>query len=417
MKLALKYGRGSVAIDTPPSWTVNVVDHGRPPFQPLEETLSASLDAPLGAPPFRDWAAGKDLLVIVSDVTRYTGAERILPFLLERFLDSGRARILFALGNHRKQTETEQRAIVSDPVFDAVACVDHDCFDDTGLTHVGVTSSGLDVALNSLLFEADGVLVTGAVSHHYLAGFGGGRKCLIPGVAAYRTILDTHKRVFNRDKPGKHVRSQAGVLEGNPMHEAIMEGISLIEKPIFLINTIFDDEKRLLHIFSGDIKASHERGCAWYHENFSTTVGKKADVVIVSAGGYPKDIDFIQSHKALENARHAAKAGGTIILVGRCEDGLGNANFLPWFDYPSSEEMEPYVRESDKVYSQTAYSTRTKAERYRIVLVSDLGEAEVRRMGMEPRKTLDEAIASLPGGSELFCHVIPEGSKTLVREG
>lgn len=418
MKMDLKYGRGLLSFNPPPSWSVSVVEHGRPPFLPLEEILAASLGAPRGAPPLRDWSAGRDLLVIVSDVTRYTGAEKVLPLLLDRFLNTARrVRILFALGNHRKQTEAEKRALVSDRVFDAVECLDHDCFNDAGLTRLGVTKSGLDVSLNSLLFASDAALVTGAVSHHYLAGFGGGRKCIIPGIAGYETIIGAHRRVFNKDRPGKHVRAQSGVLDGNPMHEAVMEAIALIDKPLFLINTIFDDNKdRLLNIFSGDIKTSHEEGCAWYHSHFSTTVGRKADVVVVSAGGYPKDIDFIQSHKALEQARHAAKDGGTIILAAKCEDGLGNSYFLPWFDYPTSGAMEPHVRQSDRVYSQTAYSTRLKAERYRIILVSDLKDEDVRRMGMEPARTLDEAAASLPAAAGVLCHVIPEGSKTLVRE-
>jgi nickel-dependent lactate racemase len=136
----------------------------------------------------------------------------------------------------------------------------------------------------------------------------------------------------------------------------------------------------------------------------------------VSAGGYPKDIDFIQSHKALEHARHAVKDGGTIILLGKCEDGMGNRYFLPWFDYPSSDAMEPHVRSSDKVYAQTAYSTRLKAERYHIILVSDLEDDQVKKMGMEPRRTLIDALASLPRDREMLCHILPEGSKTLVRE-
>ncbi|MGD0228786.1 MAG: nickel-dependent lactate racemase [Syntrophorhabdales bacterium] len=417
MRIDLKYGRDVIPFEPPGAWTVSVVDHGRPAARPFEETLLAALEAPYDSVPFEEWVARRDLLVIVSDVTRYTGAEKLLPELMGTFLKKARrVRVLFALGNHRKQTEAEQRALVSDSVYKAVPCVDHDCFDEHALSPIGVTPSGLDVALNSLVLEADATLVTGAISFHYLAGFGGGRKCIIPGIAAYQTILDAHKRVFNKDKPGKHERAQTGILEGNPMHEAIMEGIELVKKPLFLINTIFDDERRLLNIFAGDIKTSHEAGCAWYHAHFSTTVAQKADVAVVSVGGYPKDIDFIQSHKALEHARHAVKDGGTIILLGKCEDGLGNRYFLPWFDYPSIEAMEPRVKEADKVYAQTAYSTRMKAERYRIMLVSDLPGDEVRKMGMAPRRTLEEAVASLPQGREMLCHIMPEGSKTLVRQ-
>ena len=418
MKFDLKYGRDVVSFEPPRAWTVSLIDHKRPFVRPFEETLVASTVAPYGSPPLEDWVVGKDVLVIVSDVTRYTGADLLLPLLQRRFLHRARrARILFALGNHRKHTEAEQRALVSDAVYETIPCIDHDCFNERVSSPLGVTPSGLKVALNTMLLESDAAIVTGAVSFHYLAGFGGGRKCIIPGIAAYQTILDVHKRVFNKDGPGKHPRAQTGVLEGNPMHEAIMEGIALIEKPLFLINTIFDDKKRLLNIFSGDMKQSHEAGCAWYHEHFSTTVAERADVAVVSVGGYPRDIDFIQSHKALEHVRHAVKAGGTIILLGKCEDGVGNKYFMPWFDYPSSEAMEPHVRESDKVYGQTAYATRLKAERCHIILVSDLEDDQVKKMGMTPHGSLEEAVASLPRDRELLCCVMPEGSKTLVREG
>lgn len=418
MTIDLHYGKGAVSFEAPGAWNVSLVDHGRPAPCPFEETLLASLAEPLASPPLEEWIAGKEVLLIVSDVTRYTGAERILPVLRDKFLHRARrVRVLFALGNHRRQSEAEQRALVSDGVYETFSCLDHDCFDEKGLGSLGVTSSGLDAAVNRLLLEADGAIVTGAVSFHYLAGFGGGRKCIIPGIAAYQTILDVHRRVFHRDRPGKHERAQTGILKGNPMHEAIMEALDLVKKPLFLINTIFDDKKELLHIFSGHIKESHEAGCAWYNAHFSATVPEKADVVVVSAGGFPRDIDFIQSHKALEHAKHAAKDGGTIILLARCEDGVGNNYFLPWFDYPDLEAMEQAVRGADKVYAQTAYSTRIKAERYRIMLVSDLDDDQVRRMGMVPHRTLEEALASLDRRSSLVCHVIPEGSKTLVREG
>ena len=417
MRLELKYGNGVMASEAPASWEISFIDHGRPAVRPFEETLLSSLAEPYGGPSLDTILPGKDVLVIVSDVTRYTGAERLVPILRKEFLGrAARVRVIFALGNHRKQSEGERRGLVSDGVYEAYPCIDHDCFDEKGLSTLGKTPSGLHVSVNSMLLEADVTIVTGAVSFHYLAGFGGGRKCIIPGIAGYQTILDTHKRVFNRTGPGKDERAQTGILQGNPMHEAIMEGIALIDRPLFLINTIFDDRKNLLNIFSGDIRQSHEKGCAWYNEHFSTTVPEKADVVIVSVGGYPKDIDFIQTHKALEHAKHAAKKGGTIILLGQCADGVGNPYFLPWFDYPSIEAMEPAVRESDKVYAQTAYSTRIKVEAFNVVLVSDLPEADVRKMGMTPRRTLDEALSILDRGRGLLCYVMPEGSKTLVRE-
>jgi lactate racemase len=418
MKIELKYGKGEVAFDVPSSWATTILEPRHPSPLSFRETLLASLSEPHGSLPLDQWLQGKkNVLVIVSDVTRYTGTEQVLPVLREEFLNrTERVRVVFALGNHRKQTEAERRALVSDSVFEAWPCQDHDCFDDTRLSDVGTTTSGMRVKVNSLLMEADGIIVTGAISFHYLAGFGGGRKCIIPGVAGYETILDVHRRVFRKDGPGKHERAQTGVLEGNPMHEAIMEGIRLIKKPLFLINTVLDDKKNALAMFSGDIEQSHSVGCAWYNEHFSATVARKADVVVVSVGGYPKDIDFIQTHKALEHAKLATKPGGTIILLGKCEDGIGNPFFMPWFEHPSAEVMEPHVRQSDKIYSQTAYSTRIKAEKYKIMVVSGLDEDQVRKMGMTPKDSPEEALTSLDTGKRLVCHVIPEGSKTLVRE-
>ena len=127
-----------------------------------------------------------------------------------------------------------------------------------------------------------------------------------------------------------------------------------------------------------------------------------------------KDIDFIQAHKSIEHAMGAVKDGGTVIVLGECRDGLGNANFLPWFEYGASCDMEPHVRKSDKVYSQTAYATRLKAERCKIFFVSGLEENDVRKMGLIPKKTLKEAIDSANDGRQKLCYVIPNGSTTLI---
>ena len=415
MKYQLKYGEGTIAFDAPPRWSVQLIDHARPEPCSFEKKLGEVLDNPIGSEPFKDWLRYQDLLIIVSDVTRYSGAERFLPPLCERFLKGKKAQVLFALGNHRKQTDEEKRDLVSPGVYDAFPCIDHDCFDDSVNTFLGRTPSGLDISINKALLDKEAAIVTGAIGFHYLAGFSGGRKALFPGISSYDTILGVHKTVFYSDKPGKHHRVQSGMLSGNPMHEAMLEALALVRKPLFLINTVVDDEGTLLNVFAGDVRQAHEAGCTWYGDQFMVTVKEKADVAIVSAGGYPKDINFIQAHKALEHAKGGVKGGGTIILSVQCRDGCGTNDFLRWFDYPSLEEMEPYVRKSDKVYAQTAYSTRMKAEKYRIILVSDLGEDIVRTMGLVPARSLSEALTQVDTGKDLLCYVMPEGAKTLVR--
>jgi lactate racemase len=410
----LKCGNGAIPLDLPKNWQTRVLEPLHPPYRPLEEALTAALSFPVGEKPFQEWLPGQDILLIVPDTTRYMGAESLLPLLCEKYLKGCNVEILFALGNHRKQTEPEQRSIVSDNVYEHVPCLDHDCFDASRLTSLGHTPSGLEIRVNSTLLKKTGAILLGSISFHYLAGYGGGRKALFPGISGYDTLLGVHKKVFLPDHPGKHPKVRPGILDGNPMHEELIAALALVPIPLFLINTVVDDEKQFLNLFAGDVNEAHRTGCHWYGAHFGVKVDTKADVVIVSAGGYPKDIDFIQTHKALDHAQAAVKDGGNVILVGKCEDGIGNPYFLPWFDYPTAEEMEPFVRESDKVYAQTAYATRLKAERCNVMFVSDLDDNDVRKMGMIPKKSVTDAVSSIDAGQELLCYVIPEGSKTLI---
>jgi nickel-dependent lactate racemase len=193
-----------------------------------------------------------------------------------------------------------------------------------------------------------------------------------------------------------------------------MEAVGLIKTPLYLINTVLDDKKNFLNIFTGDIREAHIAGCSWYRNHFAVGIEERADIAIVSSGGFPKDINFIQSHKAIEHAMGAVKDNGVIIVNGKCEDGLGNQDFLRWFEYATIAEMEPHVRASDKVYAQTAYATRCKAARCNILLVSDLTDKQAIKMGLTPHKTVQDAIDSVDDGKKKLCYIIPDGSNTLI---
>lgn len=412
---SLKYGRGSVAFDVPPTWETRVLTHREPEAVPLQECLSRALEHPIGQEPFRKWIERfKEVLVIVPDVTRYAGMERILPVLCESYLKSINTRIIFALGNHRKQTAEEQQGLVSASIYERVPCFDHDCFNDGVLSSLGRTASGLEIKVNRALLQADAAIVTGSINFHYLAGFGGGRKSIFPGIAGYETILGIHKKVFREDKLGKHDLAKSGSLTGNPMHEEIMRAVALVKTPLFLINTVLNDKKDFLNIFAGDIREAHAEGCSWYEKHFAVRAEEKADIAIVSSGGFPKDINFIQAHKAIEHAMGSVKEKGLVIVNGKCEDGLGNEDFLRWFEYATIADMEPHVRAADKVYAQTAYATRCKAERCNILLVSDLTDRQATKMGMKPFKTIQEAIEFADDGTKKLCYIIPDGSNTLI---
>jgi nickel-dependent lactate racemase len=414
-KYSLKYGKDIISFELPGNWHTTVLKHKELGPLPMEEALLNALEHPINEKPFADWLSKfKNILLVVPDITRYAGTERILPILYEKFFKNIDVKCIFALGNHRRHTEDEQKGIVSEFIYKNIPCFDHDCFNKDNLISVGRTSSGLEVLLNSSLIQAEAAIVMGSINFHYLAGFGGGRKTIFPGISGYETILEIHRKVFNKEKPGKHPLAKSGILGGNPMHEEIMEGISLIRTPMFLINTVLDDKNNLLNIFTGNINEAHVAGCKWFMENFGCRIEKRGDIAIVSAGGFPKDINFIQAHKAIEHAMGAVRDKGTIIVAGKCEDGLGNDDFLRWFEYPTTEEMEFHVRKSDKVYAQTAYATRLKAKSCNIVLVSELEERQVKRMGITPKKTIKDAIGLVDKSKEQICYIIPNGSNTLI---
>ncbi|MCX5803040.1 MAG: nickel-dependent lactate racemase, partial [Proteobacteria bacterium] len=296
MKYSLKYGKDIISFELPGNWHTTVLKHKELGPLPMEEALLNALEHPINEKPFADWLSKfKNILLVVPDITRYAGTERILPILYEKFFKNIDVKCIFALGNHRRHTEDEQKGIVSELIYKNIPCFDHDCFNKNNLISVGQTSSGLEVLLNSSLIQAEAAIVMGSINFHYLAGFGGGRKTIFPGISGYETILGIHSKVFNRDKPGKHALAKSGILEGNPMHEEIMEGISLIRTPIFLINTVLDDKGNLLNIFTGNINEAHVAGCKWFMENFGCRIKKRGDIAIVSAGGFPKDINFIQA--------------------------------------------------------------------------------------------------------------------------
>lgn len=411
----LKYGRGTVDFDVPHSWQTRVLKHSEPIPVPLQNALAQALANSIENIPFRDWVNQfKNLLIVVPDVTRYAGMEKILPILFNEYLQGVNADIIFALGNHRKQNVEEMKGIVSEDIYNTVRCFDHDCFNNDVLVSLGPTMSGLEIKVNKALVNVDAAIITGSINFHYLAGYGGGRKSIFPGIAGYETILGIHKKVFREDALGKHDLAKSGILEGNPMHEEIMKAVSLIKTPLYLINTVVDDKKNFLNIFAGGIREAHLAGCSWYRKHFAVGIEEKADVVIVSSGGFPKDINFIQSHKAIEHAMGAVKDNGIVIVNGKCEDGLGNQDFLRWFEYATIAEMEPHVRSADKVYAQTAYATRCKAARCNIFLVSDLTDEQTLKMGLTPFRNVQEAINSVNDGQRKLCYIIPDGSNTLI---
>jgi nickel-dependent lactate racemase len=366
------------------------------------EIMEASLDGCHNV--LSSFRPGEKVVVVTSDITRYSGSEIFLPLLIKRLNRQGIAdhdiEILIALGIHRKQTEHEHRKILG-PMYGRISVSDHECDDPEKLTFIGTTSNGIKVSINRRAVEADHLILTGTIGFHYFAGFGGGRKSVLPGIASRQACMASHFAVLEPGEgSGKNPLATTGNLEGNPVHHAMVEGCALA-KPAFILNTVLGADKSIIAVFAGDWREAHEAGCRFYREKFAWPLAEKCDLVIASCGGLPKDINLIQAHKSMEYAAQALRDGGVMILLAECRDGFGNGTFFNWFRHKHLEEFEAALRAQYEINGQTAYSLLQKAQRFRIILVSQFAAEQVEAMGMLPAQTLD-------GAMELAAELLPE---------
>ncbi len=390
----------------------------RPPAD-VRAAIEAALESPLGALPLEDVVSpGERVVIVTSDITRYTGSEHYLPALVARLNRAGVAddeiSVVIALGIHRKQTADEHRKILG-ALYGRIAVYDHECDDPAELVTLGTTAEGIPVSINRRVAEADRLIVTGTAGFHYFAGFGGGRKALVPGVASRATCMATHFSVFNPPEVGgRHPLAKTGVLGGNPVHAALLEAARMV-KPDFLLNTVLSPDKQILGVFCGELETAHLAACDMARQLYTVSLEAPADLAVVSCGGHPKDINFIQAHKALDYAAAALKPGATLILLAACPDGFGNPTFFDWFRYKDPERFEAALRHGYEINGQTAYATLIKAQSFRVILVTEIQSEKVRSMGMEWAESLDAAIALAREGlaEDARVVVIPDGGTVL----
>ncbi len=415
--MELKYGSTAYNLELSPERLAGVVTPSPIVVDEFpEDIIKGALD---NCPDFfSSLRPGEKVVIVTSDVTRYTGSEVYLPLLVERLnrrgIADGDIEILIALGIHRKQTGHEHQKILG-RLYGRIRVSDHDCDDHDALTCIGTTSNGIKVSINRRAVEADHLILTGTIGFHYFAGFGGGRKSVLPGIASRKACMASHFTVLNPGEgSGKNSFAVTGNLEGNPVHRAMVEGCALA-KPAFMLNTVLAADKRIIAAFAGDWREEHEAGCRFYRDRFAYPLAVKGDLVIASCGGFPKDINLIQAHKSMEYASQALKDGGVMILLAECRDGFGNGTFFSWFRHKRLEEFEAALRAHYEINGQTAYSLLQKAQRFRIILVSQFPGQQVKEMGMIPAHTLDEAMelaaGMLPAGWR--CYLMPEAGSVL----
>ena len=414
-ELQLRYGDGSLRFDFPDDryQVLTRNDASQPALTDVQ--IGEALSAPIASPPLEDLiSAGDSVLLVVSDATRATASGQILNLLIRRLIQTGVSpadvAIIFATGIHRPVTAAEKIQLLTPFIAQRVKTIDHDARDSSQMITFGQTDRGTPVEVNRALKAHDHTVITGGLGFHYFAGFTGGRKSICPGLASANTIEATHMLALDFDRGGRRAGVGTALLDGNAVHEEC-ERIAALVEPRFGINTVVNEHGQATGVFAGDWREAHHAGCRDYLAKHSLPIEQKRDLVIVSCGGWPYDINLIQAHKALEMASHACNDGGAIVLLAECRDGLGQPQFLKWFDEKDAAALELRLREAYEVNGQTAWSLLSKAERYRIYLVSSLPEEEVVRMRMRPANSLQEALSE--AGETAPGYIMPHGARFL----
>lgn len=416
-QIQLGYGRDSLSFTFDES-RYQVLTQNSLNQQPLTDVeIGNALDEPIESCRLEEsFSAGDSVLIVVSDATRATASAQMVNLLVRRLIQCGVAPsdlgIVFATGIHRPVSSAEKIELLTPFIAQRVKTFDHTAYDLAAMVSLGTTERGTPIEVNRVLKDFSQVVLTGAIGFHYFAGFTGGRKSICPGLASARTIEATHMLALDFETGGRRAGVGTSLLDGNAVHQEC-ERIAAMVKPRFVINTVVDERGRAVRIYAGDWRAAHYQGCREYLVNHSTMIERKREIVIVSCGGSPYDINLIQAHKALDMAAHACTDGGTIIWLAECPDGLGRPDFLKWFAEKDSRALQFRLRDAYEVNGQTAWSLLTKAERYRICLVSRLSDEEVRSMRMTPARSVSDVLNS--SGKEVEGYILPRGAALLPR--
>ncbi len=411
----LKYGRGNIKFTLPEDIPRAILRSKAQEALPNpKKVILQALRSPIASAPLREkFCPGESVCIIVNDATRVARSEIFLPLLIEEILTAGVREedifIIFASGTHRPLNREEMVALVGEEIASRFSLYNHDCRDEEELVFLGCTSFGTPVQINRKAFEADHRILTGSVVHHFFAGFGGGRKALVPGVAGWETIRRNHSLLLDE-------RASTGRLTGNPVHEDLLEA-ALLAGGDFLLNTVLNEEHEIVQVFAGDMVEAHLAACALVEDINGVKINSLADVVIASCGGYPKDINMYQAHKSLDNAIAALKPGGTVIFLAQCLEGVGSELYEEWVEKGSSLlEMKEILQRNFLLGGHKAYTVARLLQKGTVYLLSDFKPEKSGRLGFISVRNMEEAIAKIyRERRDLFTYIIPQASTTIPR--
>lgn len=365
-----------------------------------EDVAAATLEAirnPIGRKPLREIVkAGESVVIVISDITRLCGTDKFLPVIVKELNDIGvkdeNITLLVATGTHRAHTPEEDIIVVGEDLAKRLKIVQHDCKNPETNVYVKTTSTGNKAYIDKLVVEADRVIITGAVSLHPFAGFGGGRKAILPGCASYETIIFNHVNTLDPIAGnGCNKLADCSLIEGNPVALDMKEGCAVVD-PDFLVNTVFTPDGEISEVVAGDWWDAWKKGTEDLMKMSGVEIPELADVVIASPGGFPKDINLYQATKCHMNAAFAIKKGGIMIFNMECPDIQEPPIFANYASKSDIAAFEQELRENFTVPGFVAFKTRTIVNDVTAYMVTKPENFDfVRKTGHIPCATLEEA--------------------------
>ncbi|HEY3361759.1 MAG TPA: nickel-dependent lactate racemase [Methanosarcina sp.] len=346
------------------------------------------------------------IVIIVSDVTRPTPTAKLLPHLLEELYLGGakdeNITIVFALGLHRNQTEEESRKLVGKEIYEKIRCIQHDT---CRCRRIGITSRGTPIEIFEDILDADVIIGTGSIEFHYYAGYSGGAKSVLPGVSSKETVITNHKMMIDE-------KAVSGRIDG-PVRQDMEEAAKILGLD-FILNVVLDSKKEIVAAVAGDFIEAHRKGVEVVDSMYKVPV-EPVDAVIVSCGGFPKDINLFQANKALDNATQAVKEGGSIILVAECAEGIGNQVYECW--NRECQSPDNAIERFKKCFEFGGHKTAIIAKfskKFRLYLVSKLSDEQTRTAFFTPMAKVEDALSAvLFENPDAKIHLMPHGGQTL----
>lgn len=411
----LAYGKTGLDIQVP-----NHADVIEPRYiAKLDNERERALEAlrhPIGTPPLKEMVKATDTVsIVISDSTRPTPNHKLIPWILEEISHVPKENIVIinGTGSHRDNTREELVAMLGEEVVQSVRVLNNNAFDKETQTYLGTSKYGAEVYLNKAYCESDFKIVTGFIEPHFFAGFSGGPKGIMPGIAGIDTIMHFHSA-----KMIAHPRSTWGIIEDNPVQDEATE-ITLMAKPDFMLNVTLNGDKDITQFFAGDVIRAHREGCQYVKEHAMVSCDDRYDIVITTNSGYPLDQNLYQAVKGMSAAHKIVKQGGAIICAAECSDGLPNhgnyAKILKMFDTPQElldKINDPEFSLFDQWQAQKQAMVQVWAD---VHVYSTLSDEEVSQAMFTPSSHIEQTIEKLleTYGQNARIAVMPLGPLTI----